>query len=519
MPSLRRMTSNIAAQIIAFAASMVDRIVLVGILLRVWGPDVFSDFAVLQSAAQLVIVAELGMQLYFINVMQAAHVNGDRQSFQRLAAIHLGMILTIVGAFGCVVLGFGAFGRIDLLVNISHVDPASALKIFVLYACGNLLGLIRSTTTTIYIAAGDFAISILVGAGVLMASTCVSVVVALLGGGPLALAIVYFCCTGVLGLVFVQWDTRKRYPWRQGPPALPSFQEFSDAARHVKWFALQILAPAVWLQLPVLVLNAWKVSGHELTSFLLLRTMVNQIRLIFQFAAVGTGIEIATHAHRGELERAWRLSAMVGVLTTVLCAVAAAGIMAFGSVVTLYWTSDPSLFSSEMAILMLTPMLLVAPLQQPTSMLQFANMTLAPGLQRLLQIVLGPILCLAGQYTLGATGLVAGLAIAEVIAYWSVVGLIARIEFFTGFARYGVISLIAGAVAFAWSLVAGDILMAAYKSIGVIAMGLKAAVWLTVTAAPLGYICLPKAMRARLLNSTSSIWGPALSLITRGRSS
>ena len=513
------MTSNIAAQVIAFAASMVDRIVLVGILLRAWGPDVFSDFAVLQSAAQLVTIAELGMQLYFINVMQSAHVNGDRELFRRLSSIHLGVILTIVGALGCVVLGFGAFGDVGFLVNITHIEPVSALRIFILYACGNLLGIVRSTTTTIYIAAGDFAVSILVGACILMASTCVSVLVALAGGDALALAVVYFSCTGVLGLAYVQWDTRRRYPWRLGAPALPSYRELVDAARHVKWFALQILAPAVWLQLPVLILNAWKVSGHELTSFLLLRTMVNQIRLIFQFAAVGTGIEIATHAHRGELERAWRLSAVVGVLTTVLCAVSAAGIVAFGPIVTLYWTGDPTLFSQGMALLMLAPMLLVAPLQQPTSMLQFANMTLAPGLQRLLQIALGPVLCLAGQYAAGAMGLVAGLAIAEVIAFWSVVSLIARIEFFTGFARYAAVSLVVGAAAFAWSVFAGDILMAAYASTGIVAMGIKAGAWLTITAAPLGYMCLPKPMRARLLNASRSIWSPALRRFTRGKSS
>ena len=498
MPSLRRMTSNIAAQIMAFVASMVDRIVLVGILLRAWGPDVFSDFAVLQSVAQLLVVAELSMQLYFINVMQSAHVNGDQAAFRRLSSIHLGVILTIVSALGCALLAFAILGRMDLLVNIAHIDPSTAMKVFVLYGFGSLLAIIRSTTTTIYIAAGNFAVSILLSAAILMASTCASVVVALMGGGPFVLALSYFIVTGVAGVVYVQWDTRRRYPNMQGPPEIPNSVEFTAAVRHVKWFALQTFAPAIWLQMPILLLNASKVAGHEITAFLLIRTMANQLRLIFQFAAVGTGIEIATHAHAGEFERAWRLSAIVGVLTTVLCAASAAAIMSFGPVITLYWTGDPTLFSFNMAFLMLIPMLLVAPLQQPTSMLQFANMTFAPGLQRLLQIALGPVLCLAGQYVGGAMGLVAGLAIAEVVAYWSVVGLIARIDFFTGFARYAMISLSAGAAAFIWSLIVGDALTAAFASIGVIAMGFKLAIWSIITVAPLSYICLPTSSRARL---------------------
>ena len=497
---------------------MVDRIVLVGILLRAWGPDVFSDFAVLQSAAQLIGVAELSMQLYFINVMQSAFVNGDLMGFRRLSSIHLGIILTIVGMLFCALVGFGFLGQLDLIVNISHIAPSTATNVFLLYGCGVILGIIRSTTTTVYIAAGDFATSILVGASILMARTCVSVIVALLGGGPLALAIVFLVVNGAVGVAYVQWDTRRRYPKLQGPPKAPNWGELCEAVRHVKWFALQTFAPAIWLQMPVLILNASKVGGHEITAFLLLRTMANQIRLIFQFAAVGTGIEIATHAHAGEYERAWRLSAVIGILTTVLCAASGAAIVSFGSVVTHYWTGDPTLFSLNMALLMLAPMLLVAPLQQPVSMLQFANMTFAPGLQRLLQIILGPAFCLAGQYVAGASGLVAGLAIAEVAAYWSVVSVIARIDFFKGFAKYAFVSLAAGVGAFVWSVAAGEALMRFYPSIGIIAMFAKAAVWTLITVIPLGYACLPKPTRVRMLAHVRAIAARAFGALNRSGS-
>ena len=74
MPSLKRMTSNIAAQVVAVAASVIDRIILVGLLLRSWGADVFSDYSVVQSWASLLLIAELGIQFYFQNVQQAAFV-------------------------------------------------------------------------------------------------------------------------------------------------------------------------------------------------------------------------------------------------------------------------------------------------------------------------------------------------------------------------------------------------------------------------------------------------------------
>ena len=61
-----------------------------------------------------------------------------------------------------------------------------------------------------------------------------------------------------------------------------------------------MIAPTVWLQAPVLVFAARGVVGAEIAAFLLMRTMVNQIRQSFQFAAVGAGLEIATFSHAGD---------------------------------------------------------------------------------------------------------------------------------------------------------------------------------------------------------------------------
>ena len=184
--------------------------------------------------------------------------------------------------------------------------------------------------------------------------------------------------------------------WIDGP-ALPTIGELRAAAVHLKWFSLQIIGPTVWLQAPVLVFDAWSVSGRDIASFLLIRTMVNQIRQAFQFATIGAGIEIAPLAHSGDFRGAWKLSARIGLMTTVLCGVMVAAVLIFGQEVTRYWVGDATLFSQRIAIFLLAPLLGVVFLQQPVALLQYANMSLAPGLQRLLQIVLGPLLCIVGR--------------------------------------------------------------------------------------------------------------------------
>ena len=498
MPSLKRMTSNIAAQVVAVAASVIDRIILVGLLLRSWGADVFSDYSVVQSWASLLLIAELGIQFYFQNVQQAAFVARDKAAFRRASAIHLGLILVIAGGVALVFTILAAIGATDGLLHLTRIDAQTGRMMLWMIGIGNLLTIVRSTTTTIYTAAGDFAYAVILAAAVLVLNTLASLAAVALGAGPLTLAALFLGIGGAASLVFCLWDVRRRYPDWVAAPARPNLPELRAAAVHIKWYSLQIVAPTVWLQAPILVFNAFRVSGHDITSFLLIRTMVNQIRQSFQFAAVGAGLEIATLAHGGDFAHAWRLSARVGMLTTVLCAASVAGVLIFGETVTLYWTGDATLFSVPIAIFMLAPLLAVAPLQQPVALLQYANMSLAPGLQRLLQICLGPVMCVAGQALYGVEGLVIGLAMAEILANWALVPLLARMPMFADLGRYCLVALAAAAGATALCGLTGFGLMRFFPSISLVAMAGKMGIWGVLIVAPLVLWTLPEQVRAAL---------------------
>lgn len=498
MPSLRRITSNIAAQIFAIVASMGDRIVLVGLILRYWGPDMFAGYVVLQSAASLLTTAELGMQLYFINVEQGARIRGDMAAFQRYAAIHLGITLAISAPLAVGLAVFGLFGDMGQVVQVSAIEERGARAIFVILGMANLLSNVRSTTTVIYIGAGDFAYSVLVGAVVLLASTAFSCAIVAAGGGPIAVAAGFFAVYGLCAGLFVQWDTRRRYPQFAATPALPTREEFVEAATHVKWFALQIAGPVIWLQVPVLTLNAWSVTGHALTSFLILRTIANQLRQVFQVTAVGTGIEIAAYAHRGEFKHAWRLSARVGMLTTVLSANCLAAVMCFGAGITYHWTGDATLFARDVAFWLMAPLAVLSPLQQPTWLLQFANMTFTPGLQRLLQAVATPFLCILGQAWGGPLGLVLGLAAAETLSFLAILPQLFCVPFLTGFARYLIGSLAAGSIALAWALAVGSAVNELWPGIGLAILLPKMLAWAFMAALPAAALSAPRGMRAKL---------------------
>ena len=501
MASLRRMTSNVAARrFSALAASLTDRIVLVGLMLRHWGPDLFADYSVIQSASTLLLIAELGIQIYFQNAEQAAFVTGNKPAFRRFAAIHLGIIATLVAALALLLTLATLSGATDRLLHLNQIDTRAARATLWFLAAGNLLTIVRSTTTSIYAATGNFAFTVVMTAVALIVTTLGSLLAVALGAGPTKRRhdLFHYQLGARLARIFSCSTSRRRFPDWVGGPATPTLAELREAGVHLKWFSLQVVGPTVWLQAPVLIFSAWGVAGRDITSFLLIRTMVNQIRQAFQFATIGAGIEIAPLAHRGDVLGAWRLSARVGLMTTVLCGALVAAVLIFGADVTRVWTGDESLFSLPIAIYLLAPLLAVVCLQQPLALLQYSNKSRVPGLQRLMQIVLGPLFCIIGQSLYGVTGLVVGLAISEVIANWALLPLLAEMTVFPGLMRYCLNSAGAAVAATAAGLVVGFALLRLAPATSIPALGLDMALWTLLTLTPMMLATLPEPVRQSL---------------------
>src|SRR5271167_30368 len=126
MASLRRATSNIAAQVVSLAAALIDRIVLVGLLLRAWGADTFADYAIVQSWAALLLTVELGAQIYFQNEEQSAYVAGDKARFRRIAGAHLGISLAVVATLTVLFSALVASGGVDGVLRLPNLDMQGA---------------------------------------------------------------------------------------------------------------------------------------------------------------------------------------------------------------------------------------------------------------------------------------------------------------------------------------------------------------------------------------------------------
>ena len=502
MASWRRATSNIAAQIVSLAAGVFDRIVLIGLLLREWGPDTFGGYAVIQSWAGLLLMVELGAQIYFQNEEQHAYVRGDRAAFRRIVATHQGLTLAVVLPLAAAFAALVASGGADGALHIPGFDIASARWMLALLGIGNLLSVLRAPASTVFSATGDFAFVTLVSAGATVLNSAAAFAAVSLGAPPLVVAALFFALYGLGALAFFHIEVRARRGEWMAPPALPTAKEFSATFGHVKWFALQMIAPTVWLQTPVLVFAARGVAGAEIAAFLLMRTMVNQIRQSFQFASVGAGLEIANFSHAGDFARAWAITAEVGRMTTMIAAAFVGGILAFGPTVTYYWTGDGQLYDVRIAAAMLAPLLVIAPMQQPVALLQYTNRSREVGQLRLGLVVFGPLGCVIGQSLGGAPGVAAGLAVAELLSYGALVPRLAQMPAFVGFLSYLGRTLTLGLAATAVCGLSAAALDAFVRPAGLLAFVAEVFAWGCVVVLPMLFAALPgnlrRALRRRL---------------------
>ena len=74
----RRIAREYLAQIFAFAITMFDRLVLVGVLIRLWGVDIFAAWTVALSVAGMVAIFDFGLNLYFGNRLFFAVEQGEK---------------------------------------------------------------------------------------------------------------------------------------------------------------------------------------------------------------------------------------------------------------------------------------------------------------------------------------------------------------------------------------------------------------------------------------------------------
>ena len=412
---LRRTSVSFAAQLFALAVSFADRILLVGILLRAWGTDVYSDWATLVAAASLVSLGELGLNVYFGNGWQVAFARRNELQFQRL-----------IGVSVCVYSGLGATLAACVVIYALNVDVTAALSlkavtasegtiVFLILAVAAVLRVMRGSVSQIYRGRGRYAVGTLIVAAANAAAILLAAFGAWMGAGVIAVASLYVVAELCFGWGAILIDLRRRFPDISIRPARPNASELRHLFSNVGWYGVLQGAPVIWLSAPVLILGALGYSGRALVSFVIARTLVNFARQFTTMLLIASGIEVAMTVHAGDRATLDRQIASVGRGTAAITGAVAGAVIVFAAPVIAAWTGNPELYHPVVLLWLLLPVPIVVPALPLAAILTYSNRPKPEAFAKLAQVPLGVVLCSALAMEYGTIGVPAGLAAAEII--------------------------------------------------------------------------------------------------------
>ncbi len=283
---LHKIAHNFAVQLLALALSMLDRIVVVGLLIRIWGSNLYGDWAIVVAAAGLVGLLELGLNIHWGNALHRASMDDDITAFNRIVSIAMA-VSTCLAAVAVVSIAIVAIAYPSLIIgSLGQMEPTSALGVFLLLGLANISRLSRGAISQVYRARGEYARGSLIDLGSLAALVLVTLGMIGAGSGPIALAMATLAIDLILAWSLYLFDLRRCNPWLVFAVAMPSCSEVRSLVSEVRWLSILQGAPVVLLHAPILILGMAGRGGHEIVSFVLLRTLGNLGRQLGQMLSI-----------------------------------------------------------------------------------------------------------------------------------------------------------------------------------------------------------------------------------------
>ena len=414
---ITRVGRNFAAQALQFGLSFLDRFLVVGILVHAWGPGGFADWTVLFSAAGLVTLGELGLNVFYGNALQRARANSDTATFDRMVSVALGCSLLLGLALAAAVVAVSLLIGSPPSVTSAAFDSDTGSVVFLLLAAANISRAMRGGISQIYRGNGVFARGLFIDSCQPAAAIGGIAVAVLMGAGPMTVAAIYLASDLVAGWALMLRDIMGRFPTLRLTPSLPTAIERREILWHVRWFGIQWCGPIVWTQVPVLLLSHLGTGSAAIVSFVLLRTLVNTGRQVGVALANSAGVEIAAEFHRGQRESVGRHVEAFGVILSAVSGATAVGIMAFGEPLVELWTGHASLFDYSVVGWLIACGLMTAPSAPLVAVLMFTGLLKTSAFAHFTMVAVGIPACalLAANY--GAAGAAAGLAAGEILAF------------------------------------------------------------------------------------------------------
>ena len=357
----------------------------------------------------------MGLNIYFGNRWQQAFAHKNEASFQRYINISLTIYASISSVLSIFVLAFVFFGVFSSTIFFSVLEPTDGFFVFLLLVGMQISHLMRGGVSEIYRGRSQFFVGIFLKSITTLVIILGAVIAALLGAGPVSVAVMYLLCDLVAGWGIMLFDLHRRFPHLRFQPQRLNASEFYQMLHYGKWFSILQGVPVAWTQAPVLILGVSGLNGALIVSFILTRTLANFSQQVTDIFVRSVSVEMITAFHLDNKDQLTATLVTFGLFLSSLTGSIVGGLFMFAAPVISNWSGESTLYNPWIFFWFLLPSLLVCPALPLRSILELANLPRPVASARLFQVVLGLLLCTGLSSTHGPVGAAAGLAVGEAL--------------------------------------------------------------------------------------------------------
>lgn len=494
-PPSGKVAKSAGVQLVALAATLVDRIVLTGILIRAWGTDGFADWTTVISASGLITVIELGFQQLVGNQLVASYVRNRRRAFNRTLAWSLYTSLALGLAASVTVMVVALAVDLQGLLGLRSYEFVPALLIMSLWGAVRVA---RGPIIQAYRGVTEFHNFIWADLRATLASTVLAAIAVLLGGNAIVVAAIYLVTTVAYSVLWSLRDLSRRFDFLIFAARRPPLRVTWQTVLAMRWYGLYFVLLNVMQVAPILIIALLGMPATLLATFAVQRTLVNFVRTTSFGLTIAAGAELSVLKLGGNTKSFEHGLRLLGRLNACLAAFSVVGLLAFGEDIVSIWSGRADLGSTTLLALLLLPAVAVAPalgLQQASVMLgRIKAQSVAYALYAALGLVGG--IALAPHF--GVVGIAAAVAGGETIAIGICAPLWAAREFGSSYGNIALRSAVVFVAAAVWAASIAWLVKALPIPARDLARLAPPLLWAAVAFPPAFWLCAPPSLRNAL---------------------
>jgi O-antigen/teichoic acid export membrane protein len=394
------------------AVTVLGQLSVIPVLLKFWGAQLYGEWQVLSAAASYFAVLNFGMQTYAVNRMNQHYSRGEMREFAVTLDSALMFSLAVGGAATLIAMPAVLLLPLDSWLRLDTTGGTTAKAVLSILTVHMAIALPVGVIGGVYRAIGEYSREMNIATAHAVCFFGATIAIAVLGGGPVALAVAQ--AAGLASVVLIVWvDLRRRHPEiRLGLGASDRRIAASLFVPSSLFFLVQMSALLAVQGSTVLVGSA--LGAASVAVFVAIRTFANVIPQAIGAITGALWPELTSLDARGDRSAVRSAHRLMAKLALSFAGCAAVWMQAAAPDIIHMWTRGRIQYNAALAGLLLLLQLVAAFSVAGSVVLSSSNNHRTVAASNLCGAVLGLAIGASLVRHMGAAGMALGLLFAEV---------------------------------------------------------------------------------------------------------